>query len=478
MEREHDTAPASALPEQARAAPARSPAATLLALQRRAGNGAVNRMLARQTPGPLGAAYDAARAAKEAYVKAGKRGPITYDPSTRNTENYYGGFDVSYDPSPGKQILTISMRGVADFQPGMLLKNGRAVPNEPSAATAQAARDINKLKAAKRPAEVAKWQWSSGGGPDAGDEQTFMTKFKEAVETTWRGRHPFVCTRQYWEDLDAFVDIDVNLVKMDAGHQPGTPYHLRTLVYKVPADYIGGGADVHRTKSPAKTAGAFSNLMTVTSVDVDPRRDDLLISHIRFAPGAAAVPPKRIADLKALAKEMPNAPQDSTVGVADLTVSPQGANPDQRKARFDAIQKILVAAGMQAARIKFLAGGEGDVADLVVGGGAAQTVVAHESGHMFGLDDEYTGSGAYAAGKKTEHTAFAAKVGEKGVLHAKSDSIMSEGSVVRRQHYVTFLDALKVVSGIEEWDFGRAREVEPPSPLEDLPAPRKDVAYA
>jgi hypothetical protein len=97
---------------------------------------------------------------------------------------------------------------------------------------------------------------------------------------------------------------------------------------------------------------------------------------------------------------------------------------------------------------------------------------------MFGLDDEYTGSGAYAAGKTTEHTKFAAKAGEKGVLHAKSDSIMSEGSVVRRQHYVTFLDALKVVSGIEEWDFGTAREVLPPSPLEDAPAPRKDVAYA
>jgi Metallo-peptidase family M12B Reprolysin-like len=469
-----------AAPAAAPRTPARGAAATVLALQRRAGNGAVNRLLARQTPGPLGAAYDAARAAKEAYVKAGKRGPITYDPSTRNTDNYYGGFDVSYDPSPGKQILTIGLRGVADFQPGMFLRKGRAVPNEPSAQTAEAARKINKLKdPAKRAVEVAKWQWSSGGGPDAGDENTFMTKFKESVETAWRGRHPFVCTREYWEDLDAFVDIDVNLVKMDATHKPGSPYHLRTLVYKVPADYIGGGADVHRTTSPAKSGGAFSNLMTVTAVDVDPRRDDLLISHVRFAHGSSTVPPKRVADLKALAKEMPNAPKDSTVGVADLTVSPQGASADERKARFDAIAKVLTGAGMQASRIKFLAGGEGDVTDLVIGGGAPQTVVAHESGHMFGLDDEYTGSGAYAAGKTTEHTKFAAKVGEKGVLHAKSDSIMSEGSVVRRQHYVTFLDALKVVSGIEEWDFGRAREVKPPSPYEDLPESRhKEVAYA
>src|SRR5690348_8466281 len=284
--------------------PARTAARTVLDLQRSAGNVAVNRLLARQTPGPLGAAYDTARAAKEAYVKAGKRGPITYDPSTRNSDNYYGGFDVSYDPSPGKQILTISLRGVADFQPGMLLKNGRAVPNEPSAATAKAAQTINKIHdAGDRAKEVAKWTWSSAGGPDAGDEQTFMDKFKSAVETAWRGRHPFVCTREYWEDLDAFVDIDVNLVKMDATHQPGSPNHLRTLVYKVPADYIGGGADVHRTTNPAKTGGAFSNLMTVTSVDVNERRDDLLISHVRFAPGSTAVPNNRVNDLKTLAKE-------------------------------------------------------------------------------------------------------------------------------------------------------------------------------
>jgi hypothetical protein len=31
---------------------------------------------------------------------------------------------------------------------------------------------------------------------------------------------------------------------------------------------------------------------------------------------------------------------------------------------------------------------------------------------------------------------------------------MSNGRVVRPQHYATFLDALRVVSGIEEWAFG------------------------
>jgi hypothetical protein len=468
--REHATPEAEPDAPAALRAPPRTAAGTILALQRSAGNGAVNHLL--KPYNPLGGAFETARKAKENYVKAGKRGPITYDPSKRNKENYYGGFDVTYDPSPGKQILTISLRGVTDFQPGIRLRKGRAVAVEPSAETAAAARKINKIKdAAKRATEVAKWHWSSDGGPDAGDEAAFMSKFKTAVETTWRGRHPFVCTRSYWEDLDAFVDIDVNLVKMDATHKAGNPNHVRVRAYKVPAGYIGGGADVHRT-SGGKKGGPFSNLMTVTAVDVDPRRDDLLIRHVRFDAGSTTVPKKRVKDLKALAKEMPNAKKGATVPVSDLTVSPQGKDAAERKARFDAIAKVFTGAGMSSARIKFLAGGVGDTTDIIIGGGAAQTVVAHESGHMFGLDDEYTGSGAYAPGRKTEHTALAAKYGEKGVMHAKSDSIMSEGTVVRRQHYVTFLDALKVVSGIEEWDFGTARKVEPPSPMGDFEVPR------
>jgi hypothetical protein len=106
-----------------------------------------------------------------------------------------------------------------------------------------------------------------------------------------------------------------------------------------------------------------------------------------------------------------------------------------------------------------------------VGDGKAQTVVAHESGHMFGLDDEYTGKGAYAPGKATEHTKLAASEGMAGAMHAKSDSIMSEGAKVRPQHYTTFLDALKLVSGMNEWDFGAKQVVKPPSAAGDYEAP-------
>jgi hypothetical protein len=90
---------------------------------------------------------------------------------------------------------------------------------------------------------------------------------------------------------------------------------------------------------------------------------------------------------------------------------------------------------------------------------------------MFGLDDEYTGSGAYAAGKETEHTKVAADAGYSGVQHGTSDSIMSMGKEVGPQHYVTFLDALKQVSGMTDWAIGPKRAVKPPSGAGDYPVP-------
>lgn len=90
---------------------------------------------------------------------------------------------------------------------------------------------------------------------------------------------------------------------------------------------------------------------------------------------------------------------------------------------------------------------------------------------MFGLDDEYTGSGAYAPGKKTEHTEIAAATGHTGAMHATSDNIMSEGREVRPHHYVTFLDALKQVSGMPDWDYGAATPVVEPDGTGDFPVP-------
>jgi hypothetical protein len=451
--------------------------AAVLALQRTAGNAAVARMLARQpavaSPGgvynPLQEGYDTARKERDAFVAAGKKGPQTYNPSTGNKDNYYGGFDVEYDPSAGQLLVTL--KGAVLFLAGMTLDpTGRAVAVEPSAQTAAAAAAINKLPKADRAAEVAKWSWSSAGGPDANDEQEFLDGFKGSVEGAWRKKHPFHCSKEYWEDLGAETEIKVEVGKVAAAAGKAGDQHMLVNAHKVVKGFVGGAADVSRTGGAAGTP--FGNIMNVTSEDVVPRKDGLLQANVKFQPGKGLLVPASVGTVWRLAKEMPNAKPGSTIEAAGLKVNVQGKDDKQRKDRFDAVlDHLKQGGGMDAARVTFEDGGEGDGGHITVGTGDAQTVAAHEAGHMFGLDDEYTGTGAYAPGKKTEHTDIAAAAGHTGAMHAKSDSIMSEGKEVRPHHYVTFLDALKQVSAMQEWEYGPTRPVKPPSAAGDYPVP-------
>ena len=482
-------APAPAEPAQERAdlgtaattvaAPGFASPAGVLALQRSAGNAAVTALLRQPTaapPAPSGVynplqeGYDTARKEREQFIAQGKKGPQTYNPSTNNKDNYYGGFDVEYDPAKG--AFTVTLKGAVLFVAGMTLDpaTGRAQAVEPSPQTAAAAAAINKLPKAKRPAEVAKWSWSSAGGPDANDEQEFLDNFKSSVQSAWSKKHPFYCTKKYWEDLGAETQVKVEIGKVAAAAGKAGDQHMLVNAHKVVKGFIGGAADVSRPASGG--GGPFGNVMNVTSEDATPRKDGLLESTLHFQSGKVLLTVASVGTVWRLAKEMPNAKPGSTVPVANLTVRIQGKDDAQRRARFQSVcDQLRAAAGFDTSRAVFEDGGEGEGGHITVGTGDAQTVVAHESGHMFGLDDEYTGPGAYAPGKKTEHTDFAAASGHTGAMHAKSDSIMSEGTEVRAHHYVTFLDALKTVSGMPDWGYGPTQVVKPPSAAGDYPVP-------
>lgn len=455
-------------------APSHLSPAAVAGLQASAGNAAVSRLLQRQPTAvynPLREGYDKARTERDTFVKGGKKGPKTYNPSSRNADNYYGGFDVEYDP--GKDELLVTLKGAVLFLPGITLDGtGVAQPGETSAQTAAAVAKINKLDAAARPNAILAWQWSTAGGPDANDEQDFLDGFKSSVESAWRKKHPFHCTRQYWEDVGAETEIKVEVAKVaGAAGKTGTQ-HMLVNAHKVPKNFVGGDADVNR---PTGKTGATDNVMNVTSEDVVPRHDDLLRRNVRFQPGKGLLTPPSVGTIWRLAKDMPNPAAGSTIVAAGLTAKIQGRDEQQRADRFAAVlDHLKQGGGMDPARVKFEDGGAGDGGELTIGDGKRQTVVAHESGHMFGLDDEYTGPGAYAAGKKTEHTDLAAAAGETGAMHASSDNIMSGGANVRPHHYVTFLDALKVVTDIPEWTYGAKQVVKPPSDAGDFPTPAPD----
>jgi hypothetical protein len=50
-----------------------------------------------------------------------------------------------------------------------------------------------------------------------------------------------------------------------------------------------------------------------------------------------------------------------------------------------------------------------------------------------------------------------------------TDSMMSLGNVVKPQHYATFLEGLKHVTGMQEWAFGPPTSVIPPGVDGPLP---------
>jgi hypothetical protein len=435
-----------------------SRAAEILALQQTAGNAAVSRWLSRSLARTVD--YDKARAERDTFIQAGKKGPVTYNPSARNPKNYYGGFDVSYDPAA--QALQIIVKGAIKYLPGMAMKSGLAEAKEPSPQAAVAADEINALPSASRADEVKKWQWSKDGGPDADDEKTFLAEFKSTVESTWQGKHAFHCSKRYWEDLGAETAIDIQI----ADGEQGAADHMKVNAYKVPPTMNIVKADVTRTNA---AKGAFGNTLTLNSSTVRPKGFNLLLWDIGFDPGTNNLTTDAKTTLTTLGGEVPNAPADATVPASDLTAKVPGADDAARQARFTAVRDALTAAGVSSGRVKFEAAGTGDGGQVMIGDGKVQTTAAHEMGHMFGLDDEYTGGGKYAPGKKTEHTDFAAKAGFKGVQHARSDGIMGSGTNVRPHHYVTFLDALKVVTKIDDWEYGKAHIVWDPSKIGDFP---------
>jgi hypothetical protein len=465
LEHEDETAAATPAPRGA------EPAAQVLALQRTAGNAAVSQMLARWPflgplpglgPKPAAAPvdYDTARAERDAFVSGGKRGPVTYNPSTRNTDNYYGGFDVTYDPVGQK--LRILVKGAIKFLAGMELSHGLAVAKEGSPQAAAAADAINALPAAQRAAEVKKWRWSKDEGPDSDDEKQFCSTFKSLVATTWSGQHPFHCSKKYWEDLGADTEVEVQITE---GEQGATD-HLKMKAFKVPASMHIAKADVTRTDKPK---GAFGNTLTMNSSIVRPKDFNRLVYDIGFDPGTNDLTADAKATLATLGGEMPDAPAGATIPASDVTAKVPGADDATRTTRFNAVRDALTATGMSAGRVKFQAAGAGDGGQVVVGDGRVQTAAAHEMGHMFGLDDEYTGDDKYAPGMKTEHTDFADDAGFSGAQHARSDSIMGSGMNVRPHHYVTFLDALKVVTGMDDWEYGKAHAVWDPAKVGDFP---------
>jgi hypothetical protein len=76
--------------------------------------------------------------------------------------------------------------------------------------------------------------------------------------------------------------------------------------------------------------------------------------------------------------------------------------------------------------------------------GGTQVGAVHEAGHMLGLDDEY-GTGT------PDHSGLVQSEFGHGVARGADGRIMSGGMEIQPEHGVTFLEALKSATSMQEW---------------------------
>ena len=268
--------------------------------------------------------------------------------------------------------------------------------------------------------------------------------------------------------------------KGDRDHMTMTSYKIASGQAANPVGVVNPGA-----------GGARDNRMTLNSTDVAPRTDITLTRTANFDAGTDTFSAGGAAVAQGFGGDFidQGGPRCATCGAElkelagttiNVRVQGSGADPETNAHdRFDAVTREMVAGGMTnaATRARFEYAGVGDTATMMVGAGASQVVAAHEAGHMFGLHDEYTnpfgGTGA-APGSAIDGN-LGPDQGLPGAISENSDSMMAVGNVVKPQHYATFLEALKHITGMQEWVFGPPVAVLPPGvdgPLPQQPGDR------
>lgn len=455
-------------------------------LQRVQGNRAVARVIQRDPPTPTVIAGTAPPVPADLQAFRG-RGPMpaAATGTTVTPPGGWGAFQARYDPV--SMALTITMNVGITFVDGISLSSGRAVAGDPS--LNNAANQINRLPRSAREAEVAKWKWS-------GDQETWMAGYRSNVTGAWNSAGTgleFQSSHAGWEAQHSRVSVAVNTqnvalpgpVAPGASSIPSTagPIHCQATIYKTPEDNSDFGAAVGSRNAAGVGTLALGSGQTVA-------HGHLLQQEVQFPrvrrPGdvALSADQKTLLDNIIYSFQTPAAGAGTTIAItghADTTGSetPAGEtrNREISERRAQVVGDYLKATRVggnnlvnAAARITTTTGagstGGGTNArsrrvDINFAGGGGQNTAAHEFGHMLGLDDQYVsdptgaqgvvqGTGG-AVGTPNADNARTTGAGMGASVYENNDNLMSLGSTIRAPQYVSFMEALKTVTGSTEW---------------------------
>ena len=470
----------------------------LMRMQGLQGNRAVARIVQRDPPTPTVIAGEAPPVPADLQTFRDKGAmPAAVAGTTVVPPGGVGGFQARYDPVG--MDLNITMNIGITFVHGITLAGGRAVPGDATdPALVVASQAVNRLPAARRAAEVAKWTWS-------GDEETWMTGYKANVSGAWNSAGTglqFQSSHAGWEAQLARVKVTVNTqnvtapgpVAAGAATIPSTAgkTHCNATIYKTPVDgpqygaYANGPGSVGGDATASKSSLHLGSGQTVS-------HGHLLQQRVLFGRGKVTLDADAQQTLQDIiySFQSPSAGAGTTidvVGHAD-TVGSGSAKGDARnqvvsEKRAQAVAEYLKATRVggnnlinAAARIKTTtgvgsAGGGADAGsrrvDINFAGGGGQNTAAHEFGHMLGLKDQYVvdpnkrpgttqpvqgvvGGTGGAVGTATTDDARTTAAGLGNSTYENNDNLMSLGNTIRAPQYLTFKEALHTVSGSTEW---------------------------
>ena len=453
----------------------RSPAVTVEALQRSAGNAAVARMiqaggLMRQPAAPEAVCSPADQAKLDELMST------TYTREDFHPDTGAGLFDAVY--APGDGLLTITLGIAFEFLNGD--------PADPT------------WVASVGPDNVAKY------GPEkfAWTAEEILNWKQNAITTVtgiWQRQYTFFTTKACWADTLPPVNVNIEIVERPATGEGKA--HFVTSVTKWPTEPgieesvtpPGAGAD----QSTARFHEQGSDPGGIESPDVNDfnttTTERAKYSEVNTDnPGTIRFPQNvsepSAADKTALQKfgqtlgkpYMP--PFPVTLTGHSSSEGDEALNMRLSEDRARTVSNEIVGAGAPNQPTVDPKGEEGAAptaewrrVEITVGSfRSSQTTIGHEFGHMFGLRDQYptADDGSRPVGTPVKHSALAERLipGQTPILARDNEDIMSAGGVVKPYHYVTFLEVLGTMTDTtNQWDIRPA--VQGPG---DFPVPTDD----